>query len=88
MLFYLYLKQLYQKIFLTKIFYEILQHSFMVGSENSRGVCCMVSAGHGVWVAMHNSAVIRLYHGVSHDCLCELNVAPAVSKMLAGQLFL
>ena len=57
----------------------------MVGGENGRGVSCMVTAGHGVWVAMHNSSVIRLYHGASHDCLCELNVASAVTKMLAGK---
>lgn len=44
----------------------------------------MVSAGHGVWVSVHNSAAVRLYHAATYECLCEVNVAPAVTKMLAG----
>lgn len=58
----------------------------MVGGENGRGVSCMVSAGHGVWVSVHNSAAVRLYHAASYECLCEVNVTPAVTKMLAGKL--
>lgn len=58
----------------------------MVGGENGRGVSCMVSAGHGVWVSVHNSASVRLYHAATYECLCEVNVASAVTKMLAGEL--
>ncbi|KAK3872868.1 hypothetical protein Pcinc_022083 [Petrolisthes cinctipes] len=61
-----------------------VEHSFMVGGENGRGVSCMVSAGHGVWVSVHNSAAVRLYHAATYECLCEVNVASAVTKMLAG----
>ncbi|XP_066963606.1 rho guanine nucleotide exchange factor 17-like [Macrobrachium rosenbergii] len=61
-----------------------VEHSFVVGGENGRGVSCMVSAGHGVWISVHNSAAVRLYHAVTYECLCEVNVAPAVTKMLAG----
>ncbi|XP_042237395.1 rho guanine nucleotide exchange factor 17-like isoform X2 [Homarus americanus] len=61
-----------------------VEHSFVVGGENGRGVSCMVSAGHGVWVSVHNSAAVRLYHAATYECLCEVNVAPAVTKMLAG----
>ncbi|XP_050727403.1 uncharacterized protein LOC127004096 isoform X2 [Eriocheir sinensis] len=61
-----------------------VEHSFSVGGENGRGVSCMVSAGHGVWVSVHNSAAVRLYNTSTYDCLCEVNVAPAVTKMLAS----
>ncbi|XP_071525862.1 uncharacterized protein [Panulirus ornatus] len=61
-----------------------VEHSFVVGGENGRGVSCMVSAGHGVWISVHNSASVRLYHAATYECLCEVNVAPAVTKMLAG----
>lgn len=61
-----------------------VEHSFVVGGENGRGVSCMVSAGHGVWISMHNSASVRLYHTATYECLCEVNVAPAVTKMLAS----
>ncbi|XP_045130867.1 uncharacterized protein LOC123515974 [Portunus trituberculatus] len=61
-----------------------VEHSFVVGGENGRGVSCMVSAGHGVWISMHNSASVRLYHTSTYECLCEVNVAPAVTKMLAS----
>lgn len=38
----------------------------------------------GVWVAMQNSAVIRLFHALTHECVCDVNLAPAVNKMLSG----
>ena len=69
-----------------KILLLFEQHSFVVGGENGRGVSCMVSAGHGVWISMHNSAAVRLYHTATYECLCEVNVAPAVTKMLASKL--
>ncbi|XP_047494989.1 rho guanine nucleotide exchange factor 17-like [Penaeus chinensis] len=61
-----------------------VEHSFVVGGENGRGVSCMVSAGHGVWISVLNSAAVRLYHAVTYEYLREVNVAQAVTKMLAG----
>lgn len=60
------------------------QHWFQVGADSSRCVTCMVAYGQGVWLALQGSAHVRLYHAQSCDSLTEVDVAPAVHKMLAG----
>lgn len=63
-----------------------LQHWFQVGTDSSRCVTCMVAYGQGVWLALQGSAHVRLYHAQSCESLTEVDVAPAVHKMLAGQI--
>ncbi|XP_049339265.1 rho guanine nucleotide exchange factor 17 [Astyanax mexicanus] len=60
------------------------EHSFQVGQDSSRCVTCMVSYGQGVWVALQGSAQVRLYHSTTYESITEVDVAPAVHKMLAG----
>ncbi|XP_015585736.1 rho guanine nucleotide exchange factor 10-like protein isoform X2 [Cephus cinctus] len=61
-----------------------IEHTFTVSSDTSRPVSCMASSGClGVWISLHNSAVLRLYHTGSYECLTDINIAPAVTKMLA-----
>nr|XP_023648178.1 rho guanine nucleotide exchange factor 17 isoform X2 [Paramormyrops kingsleyae] len=60
------------------------EHSFQVGQDSSRCVTSMVSYGQGVWIALQGSAQVRLYHAPTCECLTEVDVAPAVHKMLAG----
>uniref|UniRef100_A0AAR2KVH3 Rho guanine nucleotide exchange factor 17 n=1 Tax=Pygocentrus nattereri TaxID=42514 RepID=A0AAR2KVH3_PYGNA len=60
------------------------EHSFQVGQDSGRCVTCMVSYGQGVWVALQGSAQVRLYHSTTYESLTEVDVAPAVHKMLAG----
>ncbi|XP_047352274.1 uncharacterized protein LOC124950099 isoform X1 [Vespa velutina] len=61
-----------------------IEHSFVVSSDTSRAVTCMAnSGGFGVWISLHNSAVLRLFHAGSYECLTDINIAPAVTKMLA-----
>ena len=55
-----------------------------MSSDSQRSVLSMSSNGFGVWVAMQGSAVVRLFHALSHECICDVNLAPAVNKMLAG----
>lgn len=63
-----------------------IEHSFVVSSDISRTVTCMANSGSfGVWISLHNSAVLRLFHADSYECLTDINVAPAVTKMLAGK---
>lgn len=45
----------------------------------------MVAYGQGVWLALQGSAQVRLYHAQSWESLTEVDVAPAVHKMLAGR---
>uniref|UniRef100_A0AAY4DDZ4 Rho guanine nucleotide exchange factor 17 n=1 Tax=Denticeps clupeoides TaxID=299321 RepID=A0AAY4DDZ4_9TELE len=60
------------------------EHSFQVGQDSNRCVTSMVSYGHGVWIALQGSAQVRLYHASTYESLTEVDVAPAVHKMLAG----
>nr|XP_015196947.1 PREDICTED: rho guanine nucleotide exchange factor 17 [Lepisosteus oculatus] len=60
------------------------EHTFQIGQDSSRCVTSMVSYGQGVWIALQGSAQVRLYHAVTCESLMEVDVAPAVHKMLAG----
>ncbi|CAG00915.1 unnamed protein product [Tetraodon nigroviridis] len=60
------------------------QDWFQVGTDSSRCVTCMVAYGQGVWLALQGSAQVRLYNAQSCESLTEVDVAPAVHKMLAG----
>ncbi|XP_064158672.1 rho guanine nucleotide exchange factor 17-like [Anguilla rostrata] len=60
------------------------EHSFQVGQDSSRCVTSMVSYGQGMWIALQGSAQVRLYHATTFESLTEVDVAPAVHKMLAG----
>ncbi|KAJ4436175.1 hypothetical protein ANN_18805 [Periplaneta americana] len=63
-----------------------VEHSFQVNSDSGRAVTCMALSGLGVWISLQNSAVIRLFHATSYEFLCDVNVAPAVTKMLANEI--
>ncbi|XP_054462758.1 LOW QUALITY PROTEIN: rho guanine nucleotide exchange factor 17-like [Anoplopoma fimbria] len=62
----------------------VQEHWFQVGTDSSRCVTCMVAYGHGVWLALQGSAQVKLYHAQTLESLTEVDVAPAVHKMLAG----
>lgn len=63
-----------------------IEHTFAASNDTSRPVSCMASyGGPGVWVSLHNSAVLRLFHAGTYECLTDINIAPAVTKMLASK---
>uniref|UniRef100_A0A3B5LYL0 ARHGH n=1 Tax=Xiphophorus couchianus TaxID=32473 RepID=A0A3B5LYL0_9TELE len=62
----------------------VQEHWFQVGTDSNRCVTCMVAYGQGVWLALQGSAQVRLYHTDTWESLTEVDVAPAVHKMLAG----
>ncbi|XP_071353406.1 rho guanine nucleotide exchange factor 17-like [Trachinotus anak] len=62
----------------------VQEHCFQVGADSSRCVTCMVAYGQGVWLALQGSAQVKLYHAQTWESLTEVDVAPAVHKMLAG----
>lgn len=45
----------------------------------------MVAYGQGVWLALQGSAQVKLYNAQTWESLTEVDVAPAVHKMLAGK---
>ncbi|KZC08519.1 Rho guanine nucleotide exchange factor 17 [Dufourea novaeangliae] len=62
-----------------------IEHTFAVSNDTSMSVSCMASSGGlGVWISLHNSAVLRLFHSSSYECLTDINIAPAVTKMLTS----
>lgn len=61
-----------------------VENSFGVNVEGNRIIKCLVESGLGAWISVHNSAKVKLYHAVSFECLTEICVAPAVSKMLSS----
>lgn len=69
-----------------RLFFCSSQHWFQVGTDSSRCVTCMVAYGQGVWLALQGSAQVKLYHAQTWESLTEVDVAPAVHKMLAGML--
>ncbi|XP_039986455.1 rho guanine nucleotide exchange factor 17-like [Xiphias gladius] len=62
----------------------VQEHWFQVGTDSSRCVTCMVAYGQGVWLALQGSAQVKLYNAQTWESLTEVDVAPAVHKMLAG----
>ncbi|KAG7479652.1 rho guanine nucleotide exchange factor 17 [Solea senegalensis] len=62
----------------------VQEHWFQVGTDSNRCVTCMVAYGQGVWLALQGSAHVKLYHAQTWESLTEVDVAPAVHKMLAG----
>ncbi|KAM9800877.1 rho guanine nucleotide exchange factor 17 [Neosynchiropus ocellatus] len=62
----------------------VQEHWFQVGTDSSRCVTCLVAYGQGVWLALQGSAHVKLYHAQTWESLTEVDVAPAVHKMLAG----
>ncbi|XP_076669101.1 rho guanine nucleotide exchange factor 17 isoform X4 [Andrena cerasifolii] len=62
-----------------------IEHAFAVSNDTSLSVSCMASSGGlGVWISLHNSAVLRLFHSSTYECLTDINIAPAVTKMLTS----
>lgn len=62
----------------------IIENSFSVSSDASKIITCMVLAGHGMWISLQNSGILKCYHTLTYEFLCEVNVAPAVTKMLTS----
>lgn len=63
-----------------------IEHTFAASSDNNRPISCMAnSGGLGVWISLHNSGVLKLFHASSYECLADVNIAPAVTNMLASK---
>lgn len=60
------------------------ENSFVVNDSNKH-ITSIVLFGNGVWLSLQNSAIVKCYHASSFESLCEVNVAPAVTKMLTSK---
>uniref|UniRef100_A0A4W3JM75 Rho guanine nucleotide exchange factor 17 n=1 Tax=Callorhinchus milii TaxID=7868 RepID=A0A4W3JM75_CALMI len=60
------------------------EHTIQIGQDSNRCVTSLVGCGLGVWIALQSSAQVKLYHANTYENIAEVDVAPAVHKMLAG----
>jgi hypothetical protein len=63
---------------------ELLQAIQLDADRVPKGVSSLAATEDSVWVALQGSSIIKLYSNSSFDCLYETDVAPEVSKILAG----
>nr|KAG5704758.1 hypothetical protein BaRGS_005214 [Batillaria attramentaria] len=62
---------------------QIADHKLAADHENP--ILQMVRCGVGVWVAFHNSAVLRLFHTETMENLQEMSVANTINRVLADR---
>lgn len=61
-----------------------VEHTFQINGDQNKPISCMVLSGLGVWLSLQNSAIIKCFHSITYEFLCEVNVAPSVTKMLTS----
>ena len=66
----------------------IVNHYYHHYNDYNKLVQKIVSSGLGVWVSTQGSPTIRLYHATTYENLADIDVSPAVNKMLAGKRIL
>ncbi|XP_020279589.1 rho guanine nucleotide exchange factor 17-like isoform X2 [Pseudomyrmex gracilis] len=68
---------------ILNIYTLVIQYTFTASNEPDRAVLYMASSGNfDVWLSLHNSGTIKLYHAMSYECLLDINIVPAANKML------
>jgi hypothetical protein len=70
------------KVFNTQTL--VTENNFTVNNDSNKPVSCMVLFGNGLWLSLQNSAIVKCFHTLNFELLCEVNVAPAVTKMLTS----
>ncbi|KAF5303219.1 hypothetical protein FQR65_LT08299 [Abscondita terminalis] len=55
-----------------------------VNNDAHKPITCIMLSGNGLWLALQTSAIIKCFHATSFELLCEVNIAPAVTKMLTS----
>ncbi|RZC35191.1 rho guanine nucleotide exchange factor 17, partial [Asbolus verrucosus] len=71
------------KVFNTQTL--ITENNFTINNDSNKPVSCVVLFGNGLWLSLQNSAIVKCFHTLNFELLCEVNVAPAVTKMLTSE---
>lgn len=71
------------KVFNSKTL--VTENSFTINNDANKPISSIVVSGNGVWLSLQNSALVKCFHALSFEFLCEINVAPAVTKMLTSK---
>ncbi|CAH1964987.1 unnamed protein product [Acanthoscelides obtectus] len=61
-----------------------LGNSLVLHTDPDKIIACATLNGHGIWLSIQNSATLKCYHLTTLELVYEINVAPAVTKMLAS----
>ncbi|CAG9829418.1 unnamed protein product [Diabrotica balteata] len=61
-----------------------VENSFVINNDSNKSITCIVLSGNGVWLSLQNSAIIKCYQVTTFELICEINVAPSVTKMLTS----
>nr|CAI5859918.1 unnamed protein product [Callosobruchus analis] len=61
-----------------------VENSFSASNDTNKPIVCTILNGHGIWLSLQNTAILKCYHVTTFELICEINVAPAVTKMLTS----
>nr|CAH7735584.1 unnamed protein product [Callosobruchus chinensis] len=61
-----------------------VENSFSASNDANKPIVCTILNGHGIWLSLQNTAILKCYHVTTLDLIFEINVAPAVTKMLTS----
>lgn len=61
------------------------ENTISVCNDTSKSIACIVISGNGVWLSLQNSAIVKCFHVLTFELIAEINVAPAVTKMLTSK---
>lgn len=73
------------KVFNTETL--VIENSLTVNNDANKPITSIVLSGNAVWLSLQNSAIVKCFHTISFELLCEVNVAPAVTKMLTSEYY-
>ncbi|KAF5283417.1 hypothetical protein FQA39_LY04793 [Lamprigera yunnana] len=62
----------------------VTENSVTINNDVNKSITCIMVSGYGLWLSLQTSAVIKCYHTTSFELLGEVNIAPAVTKMLTS----
>ena len=62
-----------------------VDNTFSVKNDTNKSINCIVISGNGVWLSLQNTSIAKCYHVLSFELLCEINLAPSVTKMLTSK---
>ncbi|KAF0287667.1 Rho guanine nucleotide exchange factor 17 [Amphibalanus amphitrite] len=61
-----------------------IDQTVTVSSDSQATVQALVPSGLGVWLSFHNLGTVRLFHTITFEMICEVDVTSAVTRMLSG----
>ncbi|KAF0287355.1 Rho guanine nucleotide exchange factor 17 [Amphibalanus amphitrite] len=61
-----------------------IEQTVTVSSDSQATVQALVPSGLGVWLSFHNLGTVRLFHTITFEMICEVDVTSAVTRMLSG----